>query len=138
MDAAAGHRWPVDGFAGEASAGVLATQRRHVARSGLLLGLSLDLRTAERVGGFLEVGGLELEQARADYQGGELRARAMGVVRVLGHLDPGRDDRLLAAGYVAGLWGRPWRLDPQTGRRQGLPWRDPPTSLALSRAREAL
>ncbi len=138
VDAAAGRCWPVDGFAGECSPGVLATQRRHVKRSGSLLGLSLDLRTAERVGELLEVTGLELEQARAAYRGGGFRERALSVVQVLGNLDPGRDDRLLAAGHVAGLWGRAWRIDPRTGRRQGLPWRDPPTSLALSRARTAL
>lgn len=128
----------MDGFAGEPSPGVLVTQRRHVKRSGSLLGLSLDLRTAEHVGELLEIAGLELEQARASYQGGSLRERAAGVVQVLGNLDPERQDRLLVAGHVAGLWGRPWGLDPQTGRRQGLPWRDPPTSLALSRAKIAL
>jgi len=104
----------------------------------MLLGLSADQRMAERLGSILDVGGLLLQQARAEYRQGGLRARGQGVVRVLLALDPSRDDRLLAAGHVAGLWGRPWRLDPQSGRRCGLPWRDPPMSFALPRASAAV
>ncbi len=128
----------MDGIGAPAAPGLLATQRRHVKRSGLLLGLSAEERTAERLGSILEVGGLVLQQARAEYRQGGLRGRGRGVVSVLLALDPSRDDRLLAAGHVTGLWGRPWRIDPQTGRRQGLPWRDPPTSLALLPAPAAL
>lgn len=138
MDGARGYWWPVDGIGAQDAPGLLATQRRHVKRSGLLLGLSTEERTAERLGAILDVGGLVLQQARAEYRQGGLRGRGRGVVRVLLALEPSRDDRLLAAGHVVGLWGRPWRIDPQTGRRQGLPWRDPPTSLALSPAPGAL
>lgn len=139
MDAAQGHCWPVDGIGLEATPGLLATQRRHVARSGLLLGLcSTEERTAERLGSILDIGGLVLQQARSEYRQGGLRGRGRGVLSVLLALAPSRDDRLLAAGHVAGLWGRPWRIDPQTGRRAGLPWRDPPTSLALSPASAVL
>ena len=134
MDVAQGHRWPVDGVGFEVTPGLLATQRRHVARCGLLLGLSTEERTVEHLGSVLDIGGLVLQQARAEYRQDGLRGRGRGVVSVLLALDPSRDDRLLAAGHVAGLWGRPWRIDPQTGRRKGLPWRDPPTSLALSPA----
>ena len=109
----------------------MATQRRHVKRSGLLLGLSTEQRTAERLGEILDVGGLGLQQARAEYRQGGLRGRGRGVVSVLLVLDPSRDDRLLAAGHVVGLWGRPWRIDPQTGRRYDLPSRDPPMNFAL-------
>jgi len=132
LDGAQGHVWPVDGLGSEASPGLLATQRRHVERSGLLLGLGTEERVAQRQGELLDVGGLELRQARAEYHQGGLRGRSRGVVSVLLALEASRDDRLLAAGYVAGLWGRPWRIDPQTGRRRGLPWRDPPTSFELS------
>ncbi len=97
----------------------------------MLLGLSTEQRTAERLGEILDVGGLALQQARAEYCQGGLHLRGRGVLSMLLALDPSRDDRLLAAGHVVGLWGRPWRIDPQTGRRGGLPWRDPPMSFAL-------
>lgn len=138
LDSAQGHWWPVEGVGAETTPGLFATQRRHVARSGLLLGLATEERTAELLGSILDVGSLLLFQARAQYRQGGLRGRGRGVIRVLLALEPRRDDRLLAAGHVAGLWGRPWRIDPQTGRRQGLPWRDPPTSFALSPAPAAL
>ena len=138
VDSAQGHWWPVDGVGAEATPGLFATQRRHVVRSGLLLGLATEERTAERLGSILDVGILLLHQARAQYGQGGLRGRGRGVTSVLLALDPSRYDRLLAAGHVAGLWGCPWRIDPQTGRRQGLPWRDPPTSFALSPAPAAL
>ena len=138
MDGARGHWWPMDGIGAEPAPGLLATQRRHVKRSGLLLGLSSEQRTAERLGEFLDVGGLVMQQARAEYRQGGLRGRGRGVLSVLLAMDPSRDDRLLAAGHVVGLWGRPWRIDPQTGRRCGLPWRDPPMSFALPPAPAAL
>ena len=138
LDGAQGHWWPVDGLGSEGTPGLLATQRRHVERSGLLLGLGTQERVAQRQGEILDLVGLELRQARSAYHQGGLRGRSRGVVRVLLALEAGRDDRLLAAGHVAGLWGRPWRIDPQTGRRKGLPWRDPPTSFALSRVPAAL
>ncbi len=137
LDSAHGHWWPEDWSEAQAAVGletppgVLATQRRHVARSGLLLGLSTDGRIAERQSSILDIDGLSLQQARCEYQQGGLRDRGRAVMSVLQALDPSRDDRLLAAGHEAGLWGRPWRIDPQTGRRKGLPCRDPPTSFAL-------
>jgi hypothetical protein len=128
----------MDGFDAESSPGLLATQRRWVARSGLLLGLGTEERIAERQGELLDVGCLALAEARCLYAQGNLVSRSAAVVSVLLLLDAKRDDRLLAAGHVAGLWGRPWRVDPETGRRWGLPWRDPPTSFALSPTEAAL
>lgn len=98
----------------------------------MLLGLGTEASVAQRQGELLDLGGLELRQAREEYHQGGLRRRSRGVVRVLLALEAERDDRLLVSGYVAGLWGRPWRIDPQTGRRKSLPWRDPPMSFALS------
>ena len=114
------------------SPGRLATQRRHVERCGALLGLSTPGRTAEQQAAVLDLGSVLLEQARSEYAAADLVHRSRGVLQVLHALDPHRDDRLLAAGHVAGLWGRPWWIDPQTGRRRSLPRRAPPTSLALS------
>ncbi len=98
----------------------------------MLLGLEVDEREAEGLRGLLDVGGLLHEEARAEYSTRSLVRRGEGVLRVLLGLDAGRDDRLLAAGHAAGLWGRAYRIDPQTGRRRGLPWRDPPMNFALS------
>jgi hypothetical protein len=131
LDAEQGHYWPVDRSDGRPAMGLLATQRRHVMRAGRLLGLGGDAAPAERVGMFLDLDGMVLEQARAEYAEGTLRHRGRGVLRVLCALSSHRDDRLLAAGHAAGLWGRVWRVDPATGRRRSLPWRDPPTSFVL-------
>lgn len=98
----------------------------------MLLGLGTEEPAAQRQGEILDLGSLELRQARDEYHQGGLRHRSRGVVRVLLALEAERDDRLLASGHVAELWGRPWRIVPETGRRKGLPWRDPPTSFALS------
>lgn len=110
---------------------LLATQRRHLERAGLLLGLETPDRMAERVRAVLDLEGLIHEEIRADITR-SLRDRGQAVMRVLLALDAGRDDRLLAAGHEVGLWGCPFRIDPQTGRRHRLPWRDPPTNFALS------
>ena len=116
-----------EGFPGQAS-----TQRRHLEISGRLLGLSGDTRQGERIADLLELSGIEHHQAREQWSSaGTRRERGAVIVSQLVALCPDRDDRLLAAGHVAGVWARPWRIDPQTGRRRAVPLRDPPTSFAV-------
>jgi len=82
----------------------------------------------------LDLEGLEHAAARRQYlAAGGPRQRGEAVVSVLVALDPGRYERLLAAGHRARLWGRPWWIEPATGRRRPFPGsRPPPTSFALS------
>jgi len=91
-------------------------------------------RLAGEVAELLDLDGLEHARARAHYRGARgPRERGEAVVSVLVALDPGRYERLLAAGHRARLWGRPWWIEPATGRRRPFPGsRPPPTSFALS------
>lgn len=119
---------------GEGGGPLYATQQRHLARSGELLGLAGPDGQAGEVAELLDLGGLDHGRARAGYRGASgPRQRGEAVVSVLVALDPGRYERLLAAGHRAGLWGRPWWIDPTTGRRRPHPGsRPPPMSFALS------
>jgi hypothetical protein len=112
--------------------GLAATQRRHLGLSGDLLGLGGERRQAERIRDVLDLRGLEHQQAREQWHAvSTRRERGPIVVGVLRSLDPSRADRLLAAGFLAGLWGRPWRIDPETGRRRPVPGRGPPTTFVV-------
>lgn len=119
---------------GEGSGPLYATQQRHLGRSGELLGLAGPERLAGEVVELLDLEGLEHGEARMRYRGARgPRQRGEAVVSVLVALDPKRYDRLLAAGHRAGLWGRPWWIDPATGRRRPHSGsRPPPMSFALS------
>jgi hypothetical protein len=125
---------------GEGSGPLYATQQRHLARSGELLGLAGPERLAGEVAELLDLGGLEHGAARALYRAASgPRQRGEAVVSVLTSLDPGRYEGLVAAGHRAGLWGRPWWIDPTTGRRGPLSGsRPPPMSFALSSPAGAL
>lgn len=133
LDSAQGLLWPEERIGGEDVVGGLAsTQRRHLELSGRLLGLEGERRLAERLAEPLGLTGLEHHRARDRWREGRTRReRGQTVLRLLLSLDPGRADRLLAAGYTAGLWGRPWRIDPATGRRRPVPSRDPPTTFGV-------
>ena len=91
-------------------------------------------RTAGKVAELLDLEGLEHGQARARYGNASgPRQRGEVVVSVLVALDPGRYERLLVAGHRAGLWGRPWWIDPATDWRRPVSGsRPPPMSFALS------
>jgi len=82
----------------------------------------------------LDLDGLEHGRARARYRGARgPRERGAAVLSVLVALAPARVERLLVAGHRALLWGRPWRIDPATGRRRPLSAsRPPPMNFALS------
>jgi hypothetical protein len=134
LDAARGRLWPRDLLPGEGSGPLYATQRRHLRRSGELLGLAGPERLGGEVAELLDLDGLEHGRARARYRGARgLRERGAAVVSVLVALGPARYDRLPPAGHRVGLWGRPWWIDPATGRRRPLSGsRPPPMSFALS------
>lgn len=126
--------WVRDLLPGEGSGALYATQQRHLRRSAELLGLAGSLRLAGEVAELLDLDGLEHTAARTRYlAAGGPRQRGEAVVSVLVALDPGRYEHLLAAGHRAGLWGRPWRIDPTTGRRRPIrASRPPPMNFALS------
>ena len=134
FDAAQGRLWPRDLLPGEGSGPLYATQQRHLARSGDLLGLAGPRRLAGEIAELLDLDGLEHGETRARYRAARgPRQRGEAVVSMLTVLDPSGHERLLAAGHRAGLWGRPWRMDPATGRRRPFSGiRPPPMNFALS------
>lgn len=90
-------------------------------------------RLGEQIAEALDLSGLEHCQARALYhEATGPRQRGEAVLCLLLRLEPGRYGHLLDTGHRAGLWGRPWWIDPRTGRRRAI--RPPPTSFALSSA----
>ncbi len=113
-DAAAGRSWP------EASGaqGSRRTQGRRLGLGALLFGLLSDARVRERVAAVLKMPLLTLHEAARRHPGlARWCDRAQLVLHLLGRcLAAGPPDVLLAAGCVAGLWGRPSRWDPG-GRR---------------------
>jgi len=110
IDAAAGRRWPLEGT----EPGARRTQGRRLALTAPLLGLCLatDERTRERIASSLSIPLLALRQVpRASlHAGGSWSERGQMITSVLALLREPR--RVLAAGEVAGLWGRPSRWDP--------------------------
>ncbi len=111
LDAAAGERWP---RTGAAEPGTRRTQGRRIERASSLLGLDLATgeRTRERLAATLSVPLLTLREAPSEswHGGGSWTARGGALERVL--LEVTEPVRLLRAGEVAGLWGRPSRWDP--------------------------
>ena len=110
-DAAAGRRWP---RSGAAEPGTRRTQGRRLERASSLLGLDLATpeRTRERLAATLSVPLLTLREAARQswHAGGSWTERGLQLERVL--LEVREPVRLLLAGEVAGLWGRPSRWDP--------------------------
>jgi hypothetical protein len=82
----------------------------------------------------LDISGLDHRQGRLQYQHARgPRQRGQAVVSLLVALSPERYERLLIAGHLAGVWGRPFRLDPHSGRRRPIgPGLGAPMSFALS------
>lgn len=111
MDAAAGVRWP---RSGAAEPGTRRTQGRRLERASSLLGLALATseRRRERLAETLCVPLLTLHEAPREswHAGGSWTDRGQQIARVLREVrEPAR---LLLAGEVGGLWGRPSRWDP--------------------------
>lgn len=115
-----------------------STQRRRVHVAAWLLGLATgDERRADRVAQALNLPGLDHRQARAQFAvASTLRKRGLVILSVLGRmpLNGALDRRLLCAGFLVGLWGRPALWDARTSRRvfppcgtpPGIPPRSPP------------
>lgn len=118
VDAAAGIAWSRTAAGG--STRWWSTQRRRLRRAISLCGLGLHHgeRTREQFAQTLGVDGLVLaEQARAvSAKGVGYVGQGKAVMEVLLELGESQraDHRLLNAGYVAGVWGRPAWWDPKT------------------------
>lgn len=114
-DAAVGTRWPESGGLD----GCRRTQGRRLELGSELLGLGAWPRTRETIASALRLPALALHEAAATLaQERSWRARATVIMQLLGRcLGAGRRAQwLLAAGEVAGLWGRPSRWDPGGAR----------------------
>jgi hypothetical protein len=115
LDAARGMSWSRESPADDPRR--RRTQRRHIALTAMLLGLAaeLDEEIAQRLAGCLGIAYLVLSDLRRDYRAaltyqgrGEAIVSALELVPV----DRGLGHRLLMAGFIGGLWGRPERWDP--------------------------
>jgi len=116
VDAAAGETWPEAG----GLAGCRRTQGRHLERGVTLFGLPATARMREQLASALRLPALVLhEAASALSHAAGWRGKATLIVPLLERcLDAA--ERLLIAGHVAGLWGRPSRWDPGGARLRRL------------------
>lgn len=115
LDAARGVSWSRESPADDPRR--RRTQRRHIAIAATLLGLAaeLDEEIAQRIAGCLGVAFLLLSDLRRAYKSASTYVgRGAAVVEALDLLPVDRTlgDRLLRAGFISGLWGRPQRWDP--------------------------
>jgi hypothetical protein len=123
QDAAAGQAWPRE------SPARWRTQGRWLQLSARLLGIGPvvddgegERRAREQIAETLGVPALRLRDGAQRFrQGRGYRERGRAVMALLARLPTPRSlgERLLAAGAIAGLWGRPSRWDP--GGRQMRP-----------------
>lgn len=93
------------------------TQRRYLALCAMLLGLcpQIDDEVSQRIASLLEIAWLSLSDRRAVYQSAVTYMEQGAVIKEvleLIPLDRSLSHRLLRAGFIAGLWGRPERFDP--------------------------
>ncbi|MCK4659055.1 MAG: hypothetical protein KAV82_05985 [Phycisphaerae bacterium] len=130
LDAANGTAWSrfEDEYGGRGVEPYWSTQLRHIEQSTRLLGVSanLDATLRNSVAEVLGVERMLLEELSAEVStrpGYRSRGRAVG--RVLESLPPGRYvmDRLLFAGHLVGLWGRPLQWDVGAGILRDAPFR---------------
>lgn len=115
-----------------------ATGRRRTQRAGLLLGLAArtDERVAEVVAQSLALLGLDHQAGRQAFSHAHTRHDQGTVIVSMLHVLPtagALESRLLGAGFLVGLWGRPALWDARTSSRTfppfaapGLPPRGPP------------
>ena len=122
LDAAGGRLWVHEPVAGDGIGPRYQSQRRWLGQAARLVGLAAELTGAvgERIVAELGLVGGEHAVARRRYAASRrLVDRGAVVVAVLDELRLTDDllSRVLAAGEVAGLWGRPWLCDDSTGQR---------------------
>jgi len=127
VDAAAGQAWPRRGPARRRS---WRTQGRWLARGARLVGIAPRaapdaLRHRERMARHLGVPTLRLiDGARRWDEARGYRDRGAAIVAMMAEVERARSvaDRLLGAGAIAGLWGRPSRWDPGGRVLRSLPF----------------
>ena len=93
------------------------TQRRYIVIAARLLGLAagLEEEISQRIADGLGVAYLVLSEQRSAYQYTlTYEGRGAAIVSILEMIPQDRSlaQRLLTAGFMAGLWGRPKRWDP--------------------------
>lgn len=93
------------------------TQCRYIELCATLLGLSyeVDAAVSQRIASFLGIAWLVLSDQRRVYQSAITymeRGPAIAAVLEMIPVDRSLAHRLLTAGFIAGLWGRPSRWDP--------------------------
>jgi hypothetical protein len=101
------------------------TQRRRIVVGAKLFGIDTGLADASRDvrAGELEIAALVLRDEARDWsQAKGYRSRGAVVTSAMRGLPRGRCvlDRVLVAGALAGLWGRPYRWEPQQERLRDL------------------
>ena len=86
------------------------THRRRLLHGGKLLGLTGTTGVAEEVSALLEVGLAAHQGARSQFACGALSSQRQAVQSVLESLTVTARlwRQMVRAGYVAGVWGRPW------------------------------
>lgn len=107
-----------------------ATGRRRTQRAGLLLGLAAqtDERVAEVVGQSLGLLGLDHQAGRQAFsRARKRRGQGTAIVSMLHLLSTAGalESRLLGAGFLVGLWGRPSLWDARTSSRTFPPFAAP-------------
>jgi len=101
------------------------TQRRRIVRGAKLFGIDTGLADPARDihAGELEMAALVLRDAARDWsEASGYRSRGTVVTSAMLGLPRGRCvlDRVLVAGALAGLWGRPYRWEPRRGQLRDL------------------
>ena len=122
LAAADGKRWLRDDSGGDFSAPLYRTQLRRLDFASRVVGLAADLAVpiAQDIGRTLSIPGLDHGRARRQFAGTHRlveRGQAIATVLDLLGVDASLLGRLLAAGYLSGLWGRPVLWDPARGQR---------------------
>lgn len=93
------------------------TQRRYLELCATLLGLSSEMEdeVCQRIAACLGIAWLALSDLRAVYRSEQTyltRGRVIAAALEMVPVDRTLSHRLLTAGFIAGLWGRPKRWDP--------------------------
>lgn len=115
LDASRGESWPRESPASDPRR--RRTQRRYIVVSATLLGLSAELEewVVQRIANCLGIAYLVLLDLRCTYKAAPTyQGRGAAIVSVLELIPVDRTlaHRMLMAGFLGGLWGRPARWDP--------------------------